>query len=142
MTISFIKSNSKNIISYCYMTLYSASYSNILLILVAFIKVLNIRDKHIIWYSIVGDFFIDFGRTPQWNCPLPEEGKNVPSGAPSSQARPTSSSPSAPVDPWFIPPIPCYEPEDGVFYAQIGPTGGNRGYNAITGEPKYNEIMK
>lgn len=26
------------------------------------------------------------------------------------------------------------EPEDGVFYAQIGPTGGKRGYSAITGK--------
>nr|XP_023024529.1 protein Skeletor, isoforms D/E-like [Leptinotarsa decemlineata] len=34
---------------------------------------------------------------------------------------------------WDIPPIQCYEPEDGVFYAQMGPTGGKRGYPAITG---------
>lgn len=34
---------------------------------------------------------------------------------------------------WTIPPIQCYEPEDGVFYAQMGPTGGKRGYPAITG---------
>lgn len=34
---------------------------------------------------------------------------------------------------WEIPPIQCYEPEDGVFYAQMGPTGGKRGYPAITG---------
>nr|QUP51775.1 knickkopf 3 [Locusta migratoria] len=36
-------------------------------------------------------------------------------------------------DPWHIPAIQCYEPEDGVFYAQMGPTGGKRGYSAITG---------
>ncbi|KAJ8920299.1 hypothetical protein NQ315_011960 [Exocentrus adspersus] len=36
-------------------------------------------------------------------------------------------------DAWIIPPIMCYEPEDGVFYAQMGPTGGKRGYPAITG---------
>lgn len=37
-------------------------------------------------------------------------------------------------DAWEIPPIQCYEPEDGVFYAQMGPTGGNKnGYPAITG---------
>ncbi|CAG9759702.1 unnamed protein product [Ceutorhynchus assimilis] len=36
-------------------------------------------------------------------------------------------------DAWYIPPIECYEPEDGVFYAQMGPTGGKRGYPAITG---------
>lgn len=35
---------------------------------------------------------------------------------------------------WEIPPIQCYEPEDGVFYAQMGPTGGKRGYPAITGK--------
>lgn len=34
---------------------------------------------------------------------------------------------------WEIPPIQCYEPEDGVFYAQMGPTGGRQGYPAITG---------
>lgn len=34
---------------------------------------------------------------------------------------------------WEIPPIQCDEPEDGVFYAQMGPTGGKRGYSAITG---------
>lgn len=37
-------------------------------------------------------------------------------------------------DAWEIPPIQCYEPEDGVFYAQMGPTGGKRGYPAITGK--------
>lgn len=35
---------------------------------------------------------------------------------------------------WHIPPIQCYEPDDGVFYAQMGPTGGKRGYPAITGK--------
>ncbi|XP_050310336.1 protein Skeletor, isoforms B/C isoform X1 [Anthonomus grandis grandis] len=37
------------------------------------------------------------------------------------------------VKPWYIPPIECNEPENGVFYAQMGPTGGKRGYPAITG---------
>lgn len=36
-------------------------------------------------------------------------------------------------DAWDIPAIQCYEPEDGVFYAQMGPTGGKHGYPAITG---------
>lgn len=36
-------------------------------------------------------------------------------------------------DAWDIPPIQCNEPEDGVFYAQLGPTGGKHGYPAITG---------
>lgn len=40
-------------------------------------------------------------------------------------------------DAWFIPPIECYEPEDGIFYAQMGPTGGKRGYPAITGKTVY-----
>ncbi|XP_018334814.1 uncharacterized protein LOC108743722 [Agrilus planipennis] len=35
--------------------------------------------------------------------------------------------------PWTIPQIQCYEPEDGVFYAQMGPAGGRKGYSAITG---------
>lgn len=35
---------------------------------------------------------------------------------------------------WEIPAIQCYEPEDGVFYAQMGPTGGKHGYSAITGK--------
>lgn len=35
--------------------------------------------------------------------------------------------------PWEIPAIQCYEPPDGVFYAQMGPTGGKQGYSAITG---------
>ncbi|XP_060528013.1 protein Skeletor, isoforms B/C isoform X1 [Cylas formicarius] len=34
---------------------------------------------------------------------------------------------------WDIPAIQCDEPDDGVFYAQMGPTGGKRGYPAITG---------
>ena len=34
---------------------------------------------------------------------------------------------------WDIPAIQCNEPEDGVFFAQIGPTGGEQGYPAITG---------
>lgn len=42
-------------------------------------------------------------------------------------------APVAKRDAWEIPPIKCYEPEDGVFYAQMGPTGGKRGYPAITG---------
>ncbi|CAB3232590.1 unnamed protein product [Arctia plantaginis] len=37
------------------------------------------------------------------------------------------------VVPWSIPAIQCYEPPDGVFYAQMGPTGGKQGYSAITG---------
>ncbi|XP_045474822.1 protein Skeletor, isoforms B/C isoform X2 [Harmonia axyridis] len=48
--------------------------------------------------------------------------RNIPTPAPASKK-----------DAWTIPPIQCYEPDDGVFYAQMGPTGGKRGYPAITG---------
>lgn len=53
-------------------------------------------------------------------------------------------APAAKRDAWAIPPIQCYEPEDGVFYAQMGPTGGKRGYPAITGKivPKYCILSK
>jgi hypothetical protein len=43
-------------------------------------------------------------------------------------------------DAWEIPPIQCHEPEDGVYYAQMGPTGGKRGYPAITGD-KYTKLI-
>lgn len=52
------------------------------------------------------------------------------SGRPNRPAKvPTSSKNKF----WDIPPIQCWEPEDGVFYAQMGPTGGKQGYPAITG---------
>lgn len=54
--------------------------------------------------------------------------------------RPTTSAKVVPTpkavtkrNAWHIPPIQCDEPDDGVFYAQLGPTGGKRGYPAITG---------
>lgn len=58
-----------------------------------------------------------------------------------SKHRPTAISTRPVVTPrpaprngaWDIPPIQCYEPEDGVFYAQMGPTGGKQGYATITG---------
>ncbi|XP_018007875.2 uncharacterized protein LOC108665610 [Hyalella azteca] len=87
-----------------------------------------------------GDMFVDFGRTPRWNCPLPDEPVTpTPSAAQARQPATTPVASNVPqaVTPspnaWYIPPIPCYEPEDGVFYAQIGPTAGENGYNAITG---------
>ncbi|KAK3854277.1 hypothetical protein Pcinc_039232 [Petrolisthes cinctipes] len=85
-----------------------------------------------------GDMFVNFGRTPEWNCPIPEDHPPAPS-SPNSRPPQSSSGPSEPAaappapNPWYIPPIPCDEPEDGVLYAQIGPTGGVNGYNAITG---------
>ncbi|XP_063880815.1 protein Skeletor, isoforms B/C-like [Scylla paramamosain] len=76
-----------------------------------------------------GNMIVDFGRTPEWNCPVPED---TPQSKPQSGP---SKPPPAPEtnNAWYIPPIPCNEPEDGVMYAQIGPTGGDSGYNSITG---------
>ncbi|XP_050429461.1 protein Skeletor, isoforms B/C-like [Adelges cooleyi] len=103
---------------------------------------------------------INFGRLPQWNCPIPDTdaksvavatvdvtSESVPESTkgqtaikevtPTKKIRPRPVPNPAPVHnslvPWEIPPIQCYEPEDGVFYAQMGPTGGKHGYPAITG---------
>jgi len=83
-----------------------------------------------------GNLMFDFGRSPQWNCPLPDD------GSPSTPPPPAAGSPrfsqpaTAPASQggWTIPPIPCHEPEDGVFDVTIGPTGGEQGYKAITGQ--------
>lgn len=96
--------------------------------------------------------FIDFGRSPKWNCPVPEpditritttaapipatRDKKVPgvSNQLTSELRPvqiatalpttTSSTTTTTAKPtqaiFKIPPIKCNEPEDRVFYAQIG----------------------
>ena len=54
--------------------------------------------------------------------------------APKRPVRPAATpKPASKNGAWFIPPIQCNEPEDGVFYAQMGPTGGKQGYPAITG---------
>lgn len=50
-----------------------------------------------------------------------------------TQKIPPTPAPVAKSNAWEIPPIECYEPDDGVFYAQLGPTGGKHGYEAITG---------
>ncbi|KAG5674929.1 hypothetical protein PVAND_004873 [Polypedilum vanderplanki] len=106
---------------------------------------------------------IDFGRQPFWNCPIPDsETKPLiaetestdrvlqqprkpasnsqptrrqppPTQATTTTRAPATPKPVAKRDAWEIPPIQCDEPEDGVFYAQMGPTGGKRGYPAITG---------
>ncbi len=79
-----------------------------------------------------GTLALEFGRVPQWNCPIAgragSKGSAVRSG---SGNRPKPAR--RPKDPWFVPPIQCHEPEDGVFFVQIGPTGGENGYAAITG---------
>lgn len=59
--------------------------------------------------------------TPPPAAVVPQR-RPVPTPAPASQS-----------GAWDIPPIQCYEPDDGVFYAQMGPTGGKQGYPAITG---------
>lgn len=111
-------------------------------------------------YFLKKNKFIDFGRQPYWNCPIPEKdgnGKPIPPETgyyeeseekvkfPNKAQGPTDRI-DLPVQPvptpkpskeggakWDIPPIQCFEPEDGVFYAQMGPTGGKQGYPAITG---------
>ncbi|XP_064074896.1 protein Skeletor, isoforms B/C isoform X1 [Vanessa tameamea] len=100
-----------------------------------------------------GDKFIEFGRPPLWNCPMPEGEEEHRTSEPIRQDKPRRPSeedeedvtavikpnpvptprPSPKVTPWEIPGIQCYEPPDGVFYAQMGPTGGKQGYSAITG---------
>ncbi|OXU29814.1 hypothetical protein TSAR_013407 [Trichomalopsis sarcophagae] len=107
-----------------------------------------------------GDRFIEFGRPPAWNCPVPElqeaqpqqQHQNRVQHQPQqsqklqedsyAQVAPTTRRPHRPQatpapaprnGAWEIPPIECYEPEDGVLYAQMGPTGGKHGYPAITG---------
>ncbi|KAJ8709907.1 hypothetical protein PYW08_009911 [Mythimna loreyi] len=94
-----------------------------------------------------GDKLIEFGRPPVWNCPMPEEDDEPAAAAPQrepAQKQPQPAQvikpnpvptpkPVAKVEPWDIPAIQCYEPPDGVFYAQMGPTGGKQGYSAITG---------
>ncbi|XP_046667429.1 protein Skeletor, isoforms D/E-like [Homalodisca vitripennis] len=105
---------------------------------------------HSVWSK--STILMDFGRTPLWNCPIPESdaalgASNEPQEqdvhvSPSVPNRSTvaesqhSPPPPAPAvrqsDAWEIPPIQCNEPDDGVFYAQMGPTGGKRGYPSIT----------
>ncbi|XP_051164567.1 protein Skeletor, isoforms B/C isoform X2 [Leptopilina boulardi] len=93
------------------------------------------------------DRFIEFGRPPVWNCPMPDQepsrtydedidksSSNQELTATTRRPRPPATPAPAPkTDAWLIPDIQCYEPEDGVFYAQMGPTGGKHGYPAITG---------
>ncbi|XP_025158316.1 protein Skeletor, isoforms B/C [Harpegnathos saltator] len=89
------------------------------------------------------DQFIEFGRPPAWNCPMPEQDQALSYGDINGtqltittrrpQRVPATPAPAPTNDAWEIPPIQCYEPEDGIFYAQMGPTGGKHGYPAITG---------
>ncbi|XP_044727067.1 protein Skeletor, isoforms D/E-like [Chrysoperla carnea] len=189
-------------------------------------QIYNNRSQAIIWaigplnqrnevsfhsQYLKNDQFINFGRQPKWNCPMPESDKssypsttttlspfidiaptsprisqrggnrfvevssrsgggidrssssersverNTPSRGSSRSRQRTGESrnhisrtnvtttttttprpvptpkPVRGVKPWVIPPIECDEPDDGVFYAQMGLTGGKQGYPAITG---------
>lgn len=141
----------------------------------------SLNDKQEVGYHRLrtkSNMFIDFARTPQWNCPIPDLNASMHHASPSplsainsaasqldstvvsspeqdepkaSRATPSSpSSSSAPVlssspaadklkqsakqsQGWFIPAIVC--PQDRTFYAQIGPTAGQRGYESLTGRP-------
>ncbi|XP_020281703.1 protein Skeletor, isoforms B/C isoform X1 [Pseudomyrmex gracilis] len=93
------------------------------------------------------DRFIEFSRPPTWNCPMPDQeqilsygdandtqNNNQQLSATKRQHRhPATPAPAPTNNAWEIPPIQCNEPDDGVFYAQMGPTGGKHGYPAITG---------
>lgn len=78
------------------------------------------------------DLLIDFGRNPTWNCPQSGQKTSGSQITGRRNGKPPSRNPSA-ASSWRIPDIPCNEPADGVLYAQIGPSGGERGYTAITG---------
>jgi hypothetical protein len=66
--------------------------------------------------------------------PLTRE--DTSNGSPKGHPQPSvSDSGTSHLNPtaWRIPPIPCYEPEDRIFYAQIGPSGRKDVFQAITG---------
>ncbi|KAL1423244.1 hypothetical protein MTO96_021225 [Rhipicephalus appendiculatus] len=71
-----------------------------------------------------GDMFLDFARQPAWNCPAPDddakEGNSAGDGSAVAE------------DTWKIPSVVC--PADGIFQMQIGPAGGRKGYQAVTGQ--------
>ncbi len=104
---------------------------------------MSYHQKH-----VEGDLYFDFGRIPRWNCPvagkhqpqllLPERPRTsagaaaappafrTPPAAPvrgavhTPPAVPAAPRPVAtPKQAWFIPPVQCNEPEDGVFFAQV-----------------------
>ncbi|XP_043788690.1 protein Skeletor, isoforms B/C [Apis laboriosa] len=94
------------------------------------------------------DRFIDFGRPSIWNCPVPDhqpsqiftdhngdkpDQQQLVATTRRPHRAPATPAPAPRTGAWEIPPIQCNEPEDGVLYAQMGPTGGKHGYPAITG---------
>ncbi|CAH2005520.1 unnamed protein product [Acanthoscelides obtectus] len=85
------------------------------------------------------DFGVSRTEAPQVTTPQsqrrrgPQRGTSTRDSIASVKEVPTPTPVKTRRDAWEIPDIQCYEPEDGVFYAQMGPTGGKRGYPAITG---------
>lgn len=79
--------------------------------------------------------FTAAAKAPPAKAPLssPLAPSNQPSRAAAAAVSGGPQPVASPKQAWFIPPIQCNEPEDGVFFAQIGPTGGDSGYSAITG---------
>ena len=81
-----------------------------------------------------GDLQLHFGRKPAWNCPMtPTEATDSSLDLATSSSSQRHEARPPPPAAWHVPPIPCHEPDDRVYYVQIGPTGGPRGYSAITG---------
>lgn len=65
--------------------------------------------------------------------PMTARQQQPTSGAVSQQQASTSMKEQP--EPWFIPAIVC--PAERTFYAQIGPTGGHKGYEALTGRTSW-----
>ncbi|GFX81080.1 hypothetical protein TNCV_1910731 [Trichonephila clavipes] len=99
----------------------------------------QLNDKNEISYKDImtseGNVFIDFARSPQWNCPQPADYEPAPETTTTStstkkpqhsRARQASRTHEIRVkeseDLWNLPPLVC--PSDKTFRAQIGPTGG------------------
>lgn len=79
---------------------------------------------------------IDFAREPAWNCPDPDDNGGSSSAATQEKPIPkpqTVLAPKEDVVPWTTPKFTC--PRHRRFRARIGPSGGKKGYEAITGEP-------
>ncbi|KPM09787.1 Skeletor, isoforms D/E-like protein 2 [Sarcoptes scabiei] len=104
-----------------------------------------------------GDRYLNFARSPVWNCPSPDKSlmnkrrwRHILNSTSSSETNESSSESrtteenSQPIlseteaivsneqlKPWSIPKIWC--PKDTILRAQMGPVGGPKGYEAITG---------
>ncbi|XP_013778300.1 protein Skeletor, isoforms B/C-like [Limulus polyphemus] len=86
-----------------------------------------------------GNMFIDFARAPKWNCPVPagdseysSTNDDVETVSELEGTQYASSNTEVENRAWEIPSIVC--PANRTFYAQIGPTGGKKGYQGITGQ--------